>query len=84
MDIKFNMTPEQQAADDRRRAQWLYEQRQNTRTLPAAEYAALKREATKPARPAPPVAGKHASAMTDAEYKAECRRLGARDTIRRR
>jgi hypothetical protein len=78
MDITFNMTPEQQAADDRRRAEWDAEQRQHTRTLPAAEYAAMKREATKPTRPALPVAGPHASAMTDADYSAELRRLGIR------
>jgi hypothetical protein len=78
MEITFNMTPEQQAADDRRRAAWDAEQRQRARTLPPEEYATLKREATKPARPPAPVAGPHASTLSDAEYSAELRRLGIR------
>jgi hypothetical protein len=78
MEITFNFTPEQQAADDARRAAWEREQRQNTRTMPDADYAALRASATKPTRPALPVAGTHASAMTDTEYAAELRRHGIR------
>jgi hypothetical protein len=84
MDITFNMTPEQQAADDVRRATWDREQRQHIRTMPAAEYAALRAAATKPGRPAPIALGPHASTLDDAAYAAELRRVGVRATIRRR
>jgi hypothetical protein len=78
MEITFNFTPEQQAADDARRAKWDADQRQHTRDMSPADYAALRREVTKPARPVPPVAGPHASTLNAADYAAELRRLGVR------
>jgi hypothetical protein len=78
MEITFNFTPEQQAADDRRRAEWDGEQRQRTKEMTDAEFSAAVRVVTKPARPVPPVAGPHVAGMTDAEYAAELRRHGIR------
>jgi hypothetical protein len=78
MEITFNLTPEQQTADDQRRAAWDREQRQHTRAMTPAEYAAARSVATKPARPAPIAAGASVRDMSDAEYQAELRRIGAR------
>lgn len=84
MDITFNFTPEQQAADDARRAKWDADQRQHTREMSAADYAALRAAATKPARPAPIAPGPHVAGLTDAEYARELYRVGVRGTLRRR
>jgi hypothetical protein len=78
MEITFNFTPEQQAADDRRRAEWDAEQRQRTRDMSPEEYAAMRASAIKPTRPAAPVAGPHASTLDDVGYAVELRRLGIR------
>jgi hypothetical protein len=78
VEISFNLTPEQQAADDQRRAAWERGQRERTRAMTPAEYAAARAVVTKPARPAPISAGPNVRAMTDDEYQAELRRVGAR------
>jgi hypothetical protein len=78
MEITLNLTTEQQAADDQRRVAWERGQRDRVRAMTPAEYAAARAAATKPARPAPISAGANVRDMSDAEYQAELRRVGAR------
>jgi hypothetical protein len=78
VEITFNLTPEQQAADDQRRAAWERDQRDRTRAMTPAAYATARAAVTKPERPAPISAGPNVCDMTDAQYQAELRRHGIR------
>ena len=69
MEIKFNMTPEQQAADDARA-------RAYAGSLAPEAYKAALADLKRPQRRAAPAPGAHVSTLTPAEAGRELRRLG--------
>ena len=80
MEIRFTMTPEQQARDDIRAK--AYQEaaeartRQETRDMSPDEYKAARAAVARPQLRAAPVAGAHVSTITPAEQARELRRFG--------
>jgi hypothetical protein len=82
MEICFNMTLAQQAADDARAKAYQEAQeariRQTARNLSPEAFKATLADLTRQKRRAAPAPGPHVSTLTDAEAARELRRLGVR------